>query len=223
MPGINDLPVELVQKTMCEMDLKGLRHMSASSSAYRAIYMGAKSLILNRVLINELGLEIFQLAMLRYACANPDLKPAAGTVMVQAQTERLTPKMKLNGRVFIIDASRFQFPKTAFDDEVVREVMSFHEKVVARVDLGEAQKRQETARYSVGHNVLFNYLPAVKYRMATALYAAEILRKLCPREYGRDQSPAIMVKLKRHHWVSLIKTRALDIPFEVEAGTYSSD
>ncbi|KAI1373509.1 hypothetical protein F4677DRAFT_429140 [Hypoxylon crocopeplum] len=190
------LPVEIIQQFMCHLHLKSLLNVASLSSQFYAIFTGAENVIIHHAITNEIGQEAIQAATTRYACSIPDLKADMDILVDESPTSSTAVTMEFRrNRTVILDATRFNIPKSIFTLPAAHEIISFHERVMSLVNRYSEWMKSEVARDEKLASLTLPHREQV-VRMQLILYAAQTARLLSPGEYrevGADEGCFITV------------------------------
>ncbi|KAI0888291.1 uncharacterized protein GGS22DRAFT_185670 [Annulohypoxylon maeteangense] len=221
------LPLELVQRIMGHLDLKGLLAMIRTSSNINGIFKAAQEVILYHVIFNELGPDIFPLAILHYACLDPNLKVDAGAV-VTSKSHIPTPAVLLhfNNEELYIDATRYQMSKHIFTRAVAYKVLSTYKQI--------HHDMEQFIDWVHGTFTMHNMSPpqegcfsaTERLHMQLCIYVADCARILFPDEYQLDEQnrwTTVIFSRENLEWVVVNKVPENDPPFGIRSANYICD
>ncbi|KAI1662367.1 hypothetical protein F4813DRAFT_344286 [Daldinia decipiens] len=212
-----NLPIELIQDIMCRLHWKNLKKMILLSSPFLSVFQGAQDTILYNVGANEMGADVFEAALVRYACTVPALRNSLD-IEVKSRTRPIDTTLFFNGTERIFNTSRFRMPAKAFTIEVFREIMSFHEKVAVIMKVYEKWLLESHAAFD-GYYMdwVTDRTPREKDRPPIAVYTVDIARLLYPDDYKEALRTPFVVKFEacRADWVIVEHQPNHDPPFAV--------
>ncbi|KAI1651222.1 uncharacterized protein F4817DRAFT_366765 [Daldinia loculata] len=212
-----NLPVELIQDIMCRLHWKSLKKIILLSSTFLSVFQGAQETILYHVAANEMGTDVFEAALVRYACTVPALRNSLD-IEVQSRTRSIDTTISFNGTSRIFNTSRFRMPAKSFTIEVFRDIMSFHEKLAIIIADYEESLLETHAAFDAHYlDWVTDRTPREKDRVRIAVYTMEIARLLYPNDYKEAIRTSFVVKFEVcwADWVIMEHEPKNDPPFAV--------
>lgn len=175
------LPIEMIQRIMSYLDFESLQSLVLLSSHLYHVFIGAEKLILYPVIKEQLGPDIFPIAVLRYACSREDLRDDVEKVISRLPILKPAIMLEFDQHELYIDVERYQIPKDIFTSAAAFKIASFHSLIQEKEKECEAWIAEQLHAYTnVGKDVSFR--PSDKLQIQLALYAADSVRILFPGE-----------------------------------------
>ncbi|KAI1807853.1 hypothetical protein F4811DRAFT_549617 [Daldinia bambusicola] len=211
--SFRNFPVEVVQGIMCHLSWKSLVRLTSLSPSLLFVFEGDRKRILHRIAARELGTEIFEASLVRYACTVPSLKEALD-IVVEFHARPLDPTIYLNDK-WTFDLRKFRLPPEFWTMAVFRDIMDFHERVLELIDLYEGWIRENAAKSHIAVDLATRRTPEEVARVPMAVYAMEITRLLYPDKYAESGEDALIVCFNGDwkDWVLLAHEASFNPPF----------
>ncbi|KAI1086978.1 hypothetical protein F5B19DRAFT_500585 [Rostrohypoxylon terebratum] len=208
------LPTETIQKIMSYLDFESLQSLVLLSSHFYHIFKGAEKLILYPVMRDQLGPDIFPIAVLRYACSRIDLRVDVEKVTSRIPIPKPAIMLRFNQHELYIDVERCQIPKHIFTPAIAFTIYSYQRMTQKQEKEREEWVAEQPQWYAhVGKSVTFH--PSDGHQIRLATYVVDSVRLLFPGEMDPTRDTRIIYIDREKEERIIIHTRPQRLQFDI--------